>query len=129
MTASRIIVTVLTFITGYLVSTFVLMLALPIPKVLVNHSNLVSALLAIVLSVIALKGTAHIREQLLNSILIGGVIGGGICFVLTLVGAMILYPGCNICPVMSIFFAPIGFFLGLAGGWLVWKKRTANTAK
>jgi hypothetical protein len=129
MTAPRIVLTVFAFITGYLTSTFVIMSTLPVPKLFIHHSNLVSALLAVALCLIILKSTANIKEQLLNSILIGGVVGGGVVFLLTFFGALVLYPECNVCPVMSMFFAPIGFFLGLFGGWLVWKMKAGRTAK
>jgi hypothetical protein len=72
------------------------------------------------------KGTAGVQEQLLTTIFKGGFMGGIICFILAFVGALLLYPDCNICPVMSIFIAPLGFVLGLLVGWSVGKKKAAN---
>ena len=127
MIATRIVLGVLTFFAGYLVATFVIESTLPVPKVIVNHSNLVSAVTGVVFSFFVWIGTAGVQKQLLTRMLLGGFIGGVLTFVLTIVGAVLLYPGCNICPVMSIFIAPFGFVLGLFGGWFFWKKKSANS--
>ncbi|ANE51707.1 hypothetical protein [Flavisolibacter tropicus] len=126
MRATRIILAVFAFCAGYLISTFIIMVALRIPKVIVDNSNLVSAGVAVVFSFLVWQGAAHIQAQLLTRMFQGGFIGGVLAFGLTFIGALVLYPDCNICPVMSMFAAPIGFVIGLFGGWLVWKIRSAT---
>ncbi len=126
MTAMRIVFAVFALLAGYLITTLVIMSTLPIPKAIVHNSNLVSAVVAVAFSFFILKVTANRQEQLLNRLLRGGIIGGVLGFALSFFGALLIYPDCNICPVMSIFFAPLGFVLGLLGGWLVWKKKSAS---
>src|SRR6476620_10853500 len=126
MRATRIILAVFAFCAGYLIATFVIMLALPIPKVIVNNSNLASATVGVAFSFLVWKGTARLQRQVLTRMFQGGFIGGVLAFGLTFIGALVLYPDCNICPVMSMFAAPIGLVIGLFGGWLVWKIRSAT---
>lgn len=126
MKSERIALAILAFIAGYLITTLINMSVLPVPKVIVNNSNLVSVLAGAACSFFVWKGTAGVQEQLLTSMFKSGFIGGIICFILAVVGALLLYPDCNICPVMSIFIAPLGFVLGLLVGWLVGKKKLVS---
>lgn len=126
MKSIRIALAVFAFIAGYLIITWISMSVLPVPKVIVNNSNLVSAVAGVAFSFFVWKGTAGVQEQLLTSMFKGGFIGGILCLILAFVGALLLYPDCNICPVMSIFIAPLGFVLGLLVGWMVGKKKAAN---
>jgi hypothetical protein len=126
MKSKRIALAVFAFIAGYLITTLIGISNLPVPKVIVNNSNLVSAVAGAACLFFVWKGTAGVQEQLLTTMYKGGFIGGIICFILIFVGALLLYPDCNICPVMSIFIAPLGFVLGLLVGWSVGKKKAAN---
>lgn len=126
MKSIRIVLAVFAFIAGYLITTLISMSVLPVPKVIVNNSNLVSAVVGIAFSFFVWKGTAGVQKQLLSSMFKSGFIGGILCLILAIVGALLLYPDCNICPVMSIFIAPLGFVLGLLVGWFVGKKKAAN---
>ena len=126
MKSVRIALVVFAFIAGYLITTLINMSVLPVPKLMVNNSNLVSALVGAAFAFFVWKGTAGVQKQLLTSMFKGGLIGGIVCFILALVGALVLYPGCNICPVMSIFIGPMGFVIGLLVSWLIGKKKAAN---
>jgi hypothetical protein len=128
MKSVHIALVVFAFIAGYLITTLINMSVLPVPKVIVNNSNLVSTLVGIAFSFFVWKGTAGVQKQLLTSMFKGGFIGGILFFILAFVGALLLYPDCNICPVMSIFVAPLGFVLGLLVGWLIGKKKASRSS-
>jgi hypothetical protein len=121
----RIILTLFSFFTGYFTATFIFMYTLPIPEVITNNSMWVSALIGAVLAFFIWKITDGIVPQAQKKMFVGGIIGGGVGWLFTTLGAIIIYPDCNLCPITGVFLgAPIGFLIGLFGGWLLWKKVT-----
>jgi hypothetical protein len=89
-------------------------------------ANIIALLLAGAVAVFLWKETASLSNGLASSILMGGIILGGIGFVGGFFGPIIFYPEVNLGPLIGIFYSgPIGFVVGLVAGgvyWLIKKK-------
>ena len=74
--------------------------------------------------------TASLEPGLVNSIVLGALVTGGIGFAGGFFGPIIFTPGANQGPLLGIFITgPLGFVLGAVGGaihWLGWGRRRAT---
>jgi hypothetical protein len=87
-------------------------------------------LLAGAIAVFLWKKTGSPLNGLASSILLGGIILGGIGFVGGFFGPIIFYPEVNLGPLIGIFYSgPIGFVVGLVAGGVYWLIKKSSSRK
>ena len=124
MKALRILLVLFSFISAFHLANMSSMLDINLPKTIVNYSGWISLLIAFLLAFLVWKITGRLTEKQVTHMLIGGIITGAVCFAGTMIGAMVMFPDCNICPIMGIFFAPAAYLLGMPVGYIIGKRRS-----
>jgi hypothetical protein len=125
-TALRVLLVSFSFVGFYFFIYWVPLTCIPGIRQTGFLANIIALLLAGAVAVFLWKETASLSNGLASSILMGGIILGGIGFVGGFFGPIIFYPEVNLGPLIGIFYSgPIGFVVGLVAGgvyWLIKKK-------
>jgi hypothetical protein len=126
-TALRVLLVFFAFIAFYYFIYWVPLTFIPGIRQTGFLANIIALLLAGAIAVFLWKKTGSPLNGLASSILLGGIILGGIGFVGGFFGPIIFYPEVNLGPLIGIFYSgPIGFVVGLVAGgvyWLVKRKK------
>jgi hypothetical protein len=117
----RIVLTFFAFVASYFFIFWLPFSLIPGARDIAWLPQIVSLVLAMIISAFLWKRTGSMSNGLATSILMGGIIVGAIGFIGGFIGPMIFYPESNQGPLLGIFFTgPIGFIIGLIGGGLYW---------
>jgi hypothetical protein len=83
---------------------------------------------AIVVARFTWRQTASVHQGLVNSVVLGAVVTGGIGFSAGFFGPIIFDPGANQGPLLGIFITgPLGFLAGGVAGAIYWRVRGKGT--
>ena len=124
----RTILSVITFVSVFFFTKLVVIATLNILPFNTLLSQLIALVLAFISAVFIWKKTVQIQDNFAKYCLTGGIIIGSIGFLGGFIGPMIFRPDANLGPLLGIFFTgPIGFLMGLLGGWIYWILRIKKT--
>ena len=126
-TATRVVLTFLTFVAGYFFVYWVPLSHIPgMHQIPLLHA-LISFFIAVALCIWVWKQTATTSHSFAYNIIMGGIIFGAIGFILGFFGPIIFTPQSPQGPLLGIFITgPLCFILGLIAGALYWKFKVKN---
>jgi len=88
---------------------------------------IISLLIAVMIGIFIWKKTGAFSNSLSKYIIMGGIITGGIGFIIGFFGPIIFNPSANQGPLLGIFITgPAGFLIGLVGGGIYWRLKVKN---
>lgn len=120
----RVVLTVVTTVAVFFYVSIIAMVFLDswhLPAMLTSALAIIAAILS---ARYVWRYTLSVPVGLVNSLVLGALLCGGVAFVAGFIGPMILAPHANQGPMLGIFITgPLGFVLGAVGGVLYWITR------
>ena len=124
-TLTRIILAFVSVVASYYFNYWILPLISEAFNVPAIH-RIVPILIAIIIGFFVWKKSKTITYPWWVYIILGGIIGGSIGFVLVFFGAIIFSPSSGNGPLLAFITGPLGFLIGIIGGGIYGYKKEKN---